>query len=211
MAKKIATNAPDFWSNYLKCRDKKSSSQIYLGAKCVTVVQGTKSKLLFPIRPTKDKRGYLCAKFDIKEKLQNFGSEYSQIGDFLDPQLYETPILNAANFVSRNLSVQVDFTQVFDSLTTNLEWNKFIESASKTFAPPNADDTIVLQIDGGFPSKVEVLNMEEFHELPPNEKLAHIAKFKESKYQFLIKNYRTKLSKPTRQSTNLGIFRVGNK
>ena len=146
-------------------------------------MQGTKSKLLFPIRPSKDNRGYLCAKFDIKEKLQNFGSECSQIGDFLDPQLYETPVLNAANFVSRNLSLQVDFTQVFDSLTTNLEWNKFIESASKTFAPPNADDPIELQIYGGFPSKEDVLNMEEFHNLPPRQKLEHVSNFKERKYR----------------------------
>ena len=44
--------------------------------------------------------------------------------------------------------------------------------------------------------------MEEFHELPPNEKLAHIAKFKESKYRsfglrIIAQNYRNQLDNLT--------------
>ena len=101
--------------------------------------------------------------------------------------------------MSRNLSVQVDFTQVFDSLTINLEWNKFIESASKTFDPPDVSDPIELQIYGGFPSEDDLLNMEEFHNLSPEQKLAHISKFEESKYQsfalrIIAQNYREQLN-----------------
>ena len=69
--------------------DKRSSLQIYLGAKCVTAVEGKKVRFFFLFGRPKINAD-ICAKFDIKEKLQNFGSQYSQIGDFLISQFYET-------------------------------------------------------------------------------------------------------------------------
>ena len=86
-----------------------------------------------------------------------------------------------------------------------------LSRASKTFDPPNADDPIEAQIYAGFPSEEDVLNMEEFHELPPNEKLAHIAKFTESKYRSFglessHQNYRNNLTTLLSQD-----FPVGNK